>query len=180
MASGMSNLQLESFLRQTGCRDGRFRVVAADELTVDHAIPLGHVRICNTRKRASDGEHWVLWYVGPNEQTLNYFDPLGDCSLDHYNFPQFVSNYEVLVSNDGVPVQHPDHSNTCGLHCAYVAHLFCDYKDKYTSLEQVMRKYDVSNTWEGVNKNECKTLLYLTKRFVKYSNVFNRLEGCKV
>jgi hypothetical protein len=184
MEDGMDNRQLESFLRQTGCSK-RFRVIAADELNITRRLKPGQLRMTNTDISTGKGYHWVLFFVGKDEhknKIINYFDPLGECSLDYPNYKQFVSKYDVLISNEGMPVQHDNlstKSNSCGMHCAFVAHLLCDEPKKYKTLEDVMTVYDISNTENAIQENECLALRYLNERFVTFSPVFNKLKGCK-
>jgi Adenovirus endoprotease len=183
---GLTHLHLERFLRGTACNPDRFRVVGADELEITEPLEPGQVRICNTGTRESGGEHWVCFYVqgdGCKGNIINYFDPLGECSTEPLNFKKFISNYNMLVSNKGLPVQHngkgPLFSNTCGLHCSFVCHLFCDNPNKFRSLSDVMKVYDVSNTESAVNNNECMVLYYMCDRYdANQCKTFKKLKGC--
>jgi hypothetical protein len=183
MEDGMDNRQLELFLQHTACSK-RFKVIAADELEYNRPLKQGQLRMTNTDISTGKGVHWVLFFVGATENKntiINYFDPLGDCSLDHPNFKQFICNYDVLICNEGLPVQHDNtsvESNSCGMHCAFVAHLLCDKATKYKTLEDVMNMYDITNSVNAVANNECIALDFLNQRFVKFSPIFNELKGC--
>jgi len=183
----MDSNQIESFLRGTGCR--RPRVLAADELETRKRLEPGTILVTNTDTSKGEGIHWILFYITAEESkrknkpllVVNYFDPLGECSLEYGKFKRFVSNYDVLVTNEGFPVQHDSSrifSNTCAMHALFHAHLICDHSERYRSFEDVMRVYDLSNTEDSVNKNECMVLRYLTERFVRHAKMFSKLRGC--
>jgi hypothetical protein len=182
----MTNFELERFMRDTACAPRRFRVVGADQLPTSKPLEGGQVIICNTQPSTQNGEHWVLFHVANatcKGTTVNYFDPLGECSLEYPNFRAFVSNYNLLVSNRGLPVQHNGRgglfSETCGLHCMYVAHLLCDKSEKYRSLKEVMRMYDLNNSVNAVNFNECVVLYYMCNRYGKnMCSEWKKLTGC--
>lgn len=179
----MDNVQLESILRETGCRRGRFRVVARDEID---EVAVGHVAIVNTDVLAGGGIHWVLFHGAPEKRgrsrtyrVIEMFDPLGLCDLKP--FRHIIEKYDILVMNRGFPVQYSDEtlSNTCGMHCAMVAQIICDSNGK-KGLNDAMKIYDLSRTRESVSYNECVALYYMLKRFTKHARVFEKLTGCPV
>ena len=181
----MDSEQIERFLRNTGCR--RPEVLAADKLETRRRLEPGKILVTNTDISTGKGIHWVLFYItskGKDTTVVNYFDPLGECSLEYGKFKKFVSNnYDVLVTNEGFPVQHNNlkhFSNTCAMHVLFHAHLVCDYPETYRGLEDVMRVYDLTNTESAVNDNECMVLRYLNSKFVEHSRVFSKLRGCIV
>ena len=176
--AGMNSVDIESFLRHTGCR--RPRVLASDELDTKRPLAHGQVLIVNTDIGSGKGIHWVLFYVGKNRQ-LNYFDPLGECSIEYGKFKKFISLYAKLTTNQGFPTQHDStlkFSNTCAMHTLFVAHLFCDYPQQFRSLGDVMKIYKVSHSEEDIAENECMVLLYLSNKFTKFSPIFSKLKGC--
>lgn len=182
----MDNLQLEKILEETNCAAGRFRVLASDQLELDGPLPVGHVRICNTDRSTGPGIHWVLFYSAPKRMekrrqltVIEMFDPLGLCDLSPGRFKRFIEQYDILVMNRGFPVQYDDDqfSNTCGMHCALVAHLLCDSK-RVKTLDQVMMFYDLSGTKEGINYNECAALYHMLRRFANHAKIFKNLSGC--
>jgi hypothetical protein len=178
----MDSDQIAAFLRETGCTHPR--VLASDELETARPLDPGQILVVNTDTSRGRGIHWILFYVTDDyrrTKILNYFDPLGECSLEYGKFKKFISNYDVLVSNEGFPVQHDStevFSNTCAMHVLFHAHLVCDYREKYRGLEDVMRVYDLSNTSESVNDNECMVLRYLNARFARHARIFAKLRGC--
>src|SRR5579859_1472898 len=180
----MDSEQIASFLRSTGCTHPQ--VLASDELETSRQLDAGQICVTNTDTSRGKGVHWILFYITTDDRkkrykTVNYFDPLGECSLEHGKFKKFVSNYDVLVSNEGFPVQHDSSnvfSNTCAMHVLFHAHLICDFPHKYKGLDDVMRIYDLSNTESSVNYNECMVLRYLTSKFVKHAKMFKKLRGC--
>ena len=196
---GLSDQDLQRFLDKTLCSsknqqgrrgDGgvnqRIRVLAADELETKKRLKPSYIRICNTTDRKSGGEHWILLHIQKKAKKyiVNYFDPVGECLLNyHPNFRKFFHNYDMVVCNKGIPVQHDGKdgifSSTCGMHCAFVAYLLCNQSHKYKSLEDVMKVYDISNSYEGVNYNECMTLYYMCNIYgEKMCAQLKKLQGC--
>jgi hypothetical protein len=179
MAAGMSSTDIRSFLRHTACKKTAL-VVAADELVTHRVLAPGQTIIANTDISSGEGVHWVLFYVGKNKE-INYFDPLGECSVEYPKFKKFISLYDKLTTNQGFPVQHDStnkFSNTCAMHCLFVAHLFCDYRKRFLSLRDVMQVYKDPHSEEDITDNECMVLYYLSKKFTKYSPIFKKLTGC--
>ena len=175
---GMNSEDIEAFLRHTGCR--KPRVIASDELELRRPMSSGQILITNTDVKTGDGIHWVLFYIGKNKE-LNYFDPLGECSIEYGNFKKFIAKYNKLTSNQGFPVQHDSSSkfsNTCAMHCLFVAHLFCDHSGRFQSLRDVMKVYKVPHSEDDISENECMVLYYLNKRFTTHSPIFKQLKGC--
>jgi hypothetical protein len=174
----MDNLQLESILLQTKCHSSKIRVLSSDQLKTAGPLEEGHVIISNTDISTKPGWHWVLLVSGPHrglKKVINYFDPLGENSFKHGKFKQFFSNYDLIVSNKGFPVQHTLlYSDTCGLICSFAAKLFCDG----WKFNDIMQLFDVSGTPEATNINECFILTFMLNRFVSHASDFKKLTGC--
>jgi hypothetical protein len=179
-AAGMSSDDIESFLLHTRC-SRKPRVLASNELDTGNVPMLkGQILIVNTDVSSGPGIHWVLFYVSSNN-TLNYFDPLGECSLEYGKFKKFASLYDKLISNQGFPTQHDSStkfSNSCAMHTLFVAHLLCDYPERFRTLRDVMKVFKIPHSQDDITENECMVLMYLNKKFIKYSSIFNNLRGC--
>jgi len=185
---GLSDIDIQHFINRTQCiQNKRAKVVAADELESKKRLGHGQIRITNTMDRASGGEHWILFHIQKinKKYIVNYFDPVGECLLDyHPNIKKFFQNYNMVICNKGIPVQHDGKSSvfssTCGMHCAFVAWLLCNQPKKYKSLNDVMRVYDISNSYHGVNYNECMVLYNMCKIYgKKMCKRLKKLPGCK-
>jgi len=98
---------------------------------------------------------------------------LGLCPIEHGNIARFLNSYRNVISNKGFNVQAFVDSNTCGVHCIYVASKLCAGK----SLEDVMQSYRQGIDDASVRYNECLALTSVMKRFVKLYR-FDNIVGC--
>ena len=192
----MDNYTIARILGESGCRD-RFRVLAADELPTgkEKDFRPGDIIIANTDNAGQRGTHWVLFFL-TNRYILNYFDPLGDCSLEHGTFRQFANRYAtILVTNRNYPVQFNVYttgvySDSCAIHCLYMAVRFCKYRHRHGDhrlptltelMQKAYRKCQLGSDNDELtitNRNECIARNYLLKRFIKHSKSIKKLVGC--
>lgn len=87
-------------------------VYAIDEIPDDLKSP-GYI-VVNTEKRGRVGSHWVLFFNGPRDERLRYFDAYGLPVIENEAKKLPIDEYnETCVQSYG--------SVLCGLFCVYVA-----------------------------------------------------------
>lgn len=78
--------------------------------------------VLNTAPRSSSGEHWVLFFISPKDNSISYFDSFGIIPI-HEEFYDFIGNVSSFFFNKK-RIQGFK-SNTCRLYCLYVGALLC-------------------------------------------------------
>ena len=93
---------------------------ASDEIGQEKPAP--GLYVVNTAQRSSSGEHWVLFYVCPKDNTISYFDSFGMIPI-HEEFYHFIGNApSFFYAKKRI---QGSLSHTCGLYCLYVGALLC-------------------------------------------------------
>jgi hypothetical protein len=173
----MDNFQLERILDDTLC-NGRNRVIASDQLPTRTRLEPSTLRVVNLDVSGQPGTHWVLFYVASNGTVVYYFDSLGLCPTAPGNIGGFLQLYDRVESNRGFNVQSYVDSNTCGVHCIYVATKLC----KGRSLDQALSSYvgvGGLDDSEDTTFNECMALVSVMKTHLKrHPRSFDRIKGC--
>ena len=151
----MNTREVEYFLDS----DKFTRKLFTKVLPFDH-LPITYINppaafIVNTGHSTTDGEHWVVIFLGRNKRVVEYFDPYAMKPLNKEIYLFAKANRRRLIHNKK-KIQHPLSIN-CGKFCIFYLYLKARGFTMRKIVNFFMRKLNyndkiISNIFKKINK----------------------------